>query len=131
MSEPDLQFPFHTTQSEKRILAELHQITHLRQAHEVFAQALKAESAAAAISLLEQQLFPAEAELRRQRHKLLAPLNHAPLRAHFDHTLETAEIVLNAKILNQKDFERVKEAINGFDILTWLKHCEAERTNAD
>lgn len=139
MQKTTIQFPFHATQSEQRILRDLIGVAALREKKEadeqfgarLFSQLGSATDASAAISALQQQLFPREAELRQKRAEILHPLQNRASRVHFDQTLETDEIGMAVKIRNAEDFAALKKAINNFDYAAWQRHCEGERIDAD
>ena len=139
MATRSFQFPFHVTQSERRILHELIAVAALREKTEAdydFAGALIARlgsaiDAAAAIAALQQMLFPCEALLRKKRADLLLPLQTRASRTHFDQSLETDEIGMTVKIRNAEDFSALKAAIGNFDYAVWQRHCEGERSDAD
>lgn len=139
MQKTSIRFPFHATQSEQRILRDLVGVAALREkkeADEHFAASLlsqldSAADASAAISALQQQLFPHEAELRQKRAEFLHPLQNRASRVHFDQTLETDEIGIAVKIRNAEDFAALKKAIDNFDYSAWQRHCEGERIDAD
>ena len=139
MPNQPYQFPFHTTQSEQRILRDLIAIAAKRQETEAdaaFAETLVTRlgtvaDAAHVIATLQQLLFPLETELRECRAKLLQPLRTRASRTHFDQTLETDEIGITVKIRNAEDFSALKKAIVHFDYAAWQRHCEGERIDAD
>lgn len=139
MPKTTIRFPFHATQSEQRILRDLIGIAAIREqkeADEKFATSLlarlgSATDANAAISSLQQRLFPHEAKLRQRRAEFLHPLQSRASRVHFDQTLETDEIGIAVKIRNAEDFAALKRAIDNFDYAAWQRHCEGERINAD
>lgn len=139
MQKTNIRFPFHATQSEQRILRDLICVAANREKKEadeqfaanIFAQLGAATDASAAISALQQQLFPREAELRQKRAEFLHPLQSRASRVHFDQTLETDEIGMAVKIRSAEDFAALKKAIGNFDYAAWQRHCEGERIDAD
>lgn len=123
------QFPFHTTESEKRILGELLQIASLR-GEKLTPEAL-GENAALAITNLKERLFPAETRIALEREKLLKNLQGNSLRTHFDQTLETATLTINAKIRTAAEYRAFLEKLSAFDFEAWSRHCDSERSDAD
>jgi hypothetical protein len=124
-------FPFHTTESEKRIIRELLQIAAIRKNADGFTVAQTEDTAAAYIARLKTNLFPHETAIAAERIRLLKPLQTDFMRAHFDPTLETAAVTFNAKIRTSEEYRLFVEKLNTFDFEAWLKHCEAERADAD
>lgn len=130
-------FPFHTTQSELRILGELLAIVALRGKNaaewqnEDFLTSRNITTAAICIEALRETLFPEETKLRKKRAEFLRPLNGSPLRAHFDQSLETAVITLHAQVQNKVEYENLLKRLQAFNFDEWQKLCDDERIDAD
>lgn len=139
MPQKSLRFPFHTTQSEQRILGDLISIAAVRQkkmadadfAADYMLQFGELPDAAHAITALQRDLFPLETKLREKRAVLLQPLQTRASRTHFDQSLETDEIGMTVKIRNADDWAALKAALQGFDYTAWQRHCAGERVDAD
>jgi hypothetical protein len=130
--------PFRLTHSEERIIAELLAMGELRDtgfkqrvtSKEFLAQHL-VTSAAEFIEYLQHELFPQEMQLRRRRAELLQPLQGKALRAHFDQSLETPTLLLQARIHNQAEYDDTLRRLQRFSFTDWQRHCEQERADAD
>jgi hypothetical protein len=134
------QLPFHTTESEKRIIRELLVTFELRNLEkgasliDINSKALtdgRINTATKFIAYLKENLFPTETKLIQKRGDFLKPLQADALRVHFDQTLETATLALNAKIRNAVEYRLLLEKLNAFDFEAWVRHCETERSDAD
>jgi hypothetical protein len=133
-----ISLPFRLTHSEERIIAELLAMGELRDtgfkqrvtSKEFLAQHL-VTSAAEFIEYLQHELFPQEMQLRRRRAELLQPLQGKALRAHFDQSLETPTLLLQARIHNEAEFADTLQRLMCFSFADWQRHCEQERADAD
>lgn len=130
--------PFHTTHSERRIIQELIAIGELRESGFAaraitpdFLSAEKIHSAQKLIEHLEEILFPQEVKLRQKRAALLQDLNGGVLRVHFDNSLETATLTLQARVQNAAEFDDLLRRLQRFDFAAWQEHCASERADAD
>jgi hypothetical protein len=122
-------FSFHTTASEKRILRELGEVARIRGVQ--LPDAGVFSGAAECISRLNEILFPQESRLLAERERLLKPLNSGPLRVHFDRSLESPALTLQAKVRDAADYAALLGRLGAFDFETWARHCEEERSDAD
>lgn len=133
---PDL--PFAATHSEQRIIAELLATGELRElgftarvtAADFLARQLISD-AEQFIDYLLHELFPQEMLLVQRRTEHLQPLQGTVLRVHFDQTLETPTLTLQARIRNVAEFEDTLRRLQRFSFADWERHCEQERTDAD
>jgi hypothetical protein len=131
------ELPFRATQSEQRIIKELLSVMALRGGdisqwkNADFLSSRNIRTAADCIDALRAELFPQEAELRRQRTEALRPLNGGPVRTHFDQSLETSALTIHATIHSKTDFEMLLKRLMAFDFDGWREACESERINAD
>ncbi len=134
---PAPKFPFHTTQSELRILSELLAIMTLRGKdraawqNEDFLTSRSIGTAAACIEALREELFPEETRLRRERTEFLKPLNGGAVRAHFDQSLETAALTIQAQVHNKADYDNLVARLQAFSFDAWQARCNSERVDAD
>ncbi len=131
MSDTVQNLPFHTTESEKRIIRELLQVAALRKNADGLTVAQAGDTATAYIARLKTNLFPLETAIAAERTRLLKTLQTDFMRAQFDQTLETAALTFNAKIRTSAEYHLLVDKLNAFDFETWLKHCENERADAD
>lgn len=130
--------PFAATHSEERIISELLVTGELREqgfrmrvtAADFLVQQL-ISNAAQFIDFLQHELFPQEMLLRQRRTEQLQALQGKVLRVHFDQTLETPTLTLQARIRNQAEFEDTLRRLQRFSFADWQRHCEQERTDAD
>ncbi|HNL11159.1 MAG TPA: hypothetical protein PKM44_11650 [Turneriella sp.] len=130
--------PFPLTHSEERIVAELLVTGELREAGfrsrvtaaDFLAQQL-VSNATQFIDYLQHELFPQEMLLRQRRAERLQPLQGKALRAHFDQSLETPTLTLQARIRSEAEFEDTLRRLQRFNFAEWLRHCEEERADAD
>lgn len=134
---PAPKFPFHTTQSELRILAELLSIVTVRGKdatdwqNEDFLISRNIKTAADCIEALREELFPEETRLRRERAEFLKPLNGGAVRAHFDQSLETAALTIHAQVQNKADYDNLLARLQAFSFEEWQARCNSERVDAD
>jgi hypothetical protein len=70
-------------------------------------------------------------QLRQRRAEKLQPLQGRVLRAHFDTSLETPTLILQARIRNQADFDDTLRRLQSFSFEEWQRHCDEERADAD
>ena len=133
-----LSFPFHATESERRILRDLLAVAAIRDGRGLNADFVEEVfltksyvNAAPAIADLRLRLFPEECALIAQRENLVKVLQKPPLKAQFDRSLETAELILTARIQTYADFQKLKRLLDDFDAEAWFAHCEQERMRAD
>jgi hypothetical protein len=130
--------PFAMTHSEARIVSELLATGSLREAgftervtsHDFLAER-RIHTAAHFIEYLQHELFPQEMKLRQRRAEKLQPLQGRVLRAHFDTSLETPTLILQARIRNQADFDDTLRRLQSFSFEEWQRHCDEERADAD
>ncbi|GAB4432919.1 MAG: hypothetical protein OHK0011_15860 [Turneriella sp.] len=130
--------PFAMTHSEERIIAELLVTGEVREAGfktrvmapDFLTQQL-ISSAAQFIDYLQHELFPQEMLLRQRRAEKLQSLQGKALRVHFDQSLETPTLILQARIRNQAEFEDTLRRLQRFSFTDWQRHCEKERADAD
>lgn len=136
-SDSAVEFPFHVTQSELRILKDLIAIAALRGnataewQNEDFLASRNITTAAACIESLKEALFPEETRLRRKRTEFLKPLNGSGARVHFDQSLESAALTLHAQINNRAEYESLVKRLQSFDYDEWQALCNSERVDAD
>lgn len=130
--------PFRTTLSEQRIIGDLLGIGGLREpgfaarvTTAAFLRSQLIDTAAVFIEWLRHELFPQEAQLRERRTELLREVNGGPLRVHFDQSLETATLTLQAKIRSNEEYQALLHRLKSFDFAAWQNHCDTERTDAD
>jgi hypothetical protein len=130
--------PLRATQSETRILHELLGISKLRAANSQdkwqdsdYLKSMGIETAAACIEAMRAELFPLETALRKRRAEALREINGGPVKSHFDNTLETASLTINAHIKNKSDYDTLLTKLQAFDFSAWQQHCESERIDAD
>jgi hypothetical protein len=132
------ELPFALTHSQERIISELLLTGEIREpgfkdrvtAPEFLAQQL-VSTAAQYIDYLQHELFPQEMLLCQRRAEKLQPLQGKALRAHFDQSLETPILTLQARIRNQADFDDTLRRLQRFSFDDWQRHCEQERADAD
>ena len=130
--------PFASTHSEERIIAELLLTGEVREAGfrsrvmaPDFLEQQLVSTAAQFIDYLQHELFPQEMLLCQRRSEKLQPLQGRALRAHFDQSLETPTLTLQARIRNQAEFEDTLRRLQNFSFADWVLHCEEERADAD
>lgn len=124
-----MNYPFHVTTSERRIIGDLLAIAQRRSV--LLPDPATAQSARMYIQILEHALFPELAALRERRVTLLQPLQAEAVRAHFDMTLESSVVTLNAKIRSGEELRSLVEKLRSFDFEAWQNHCDSERMHAD
>ncbi|MFZ5628305.1 MAG: hypothetical protein ACOY5B_04195 [Spirochaetota bacterium] len=130
--------PFPLTHSEERIVTELLATGELRE-HGFGSRVTAADFLSSQlitngvqfIDFLQHELFPQEMLLRQRRSEYLQPLQGKVLRAHFDQSLETPTLTLQARIRNQAEFEDTLRRLQRFSFIEWQRHCEQERADAD
>ncbi len=130
--------PFAATHSEQRIVSELLATGELREAgfsDRVTATTFLAKqmitSAAQFIDYLQHELFPQEMLLRQRRAEQLQQLQGMALRVHFDQSLETPTLTLQARIRSEAEYDDTVRRLQRFSFADWQRHCEQERADAD
>ncbi len=130
--------PFSQTHSEKRIIAELLATGEIREegftdrvTDAAFLSQQMITNAAQYIEFLQHELFPQEMQLKQRRAEKLRELQGNVLRVHFDQTLETSTLTLQARIRNAAEFADTLRRLQRFSFAEWQRHCEEERADAD
>lgn len=138
LNPPKLVLPFHSTHSERKIISELIEIGERRESGfgtrvmtPEFFTARRIRTATELIRQLEHLLFPQEMQLRQKRADFLKRLNGGMLRVHFDSSLETAALTIQARVQSAAEFDDLVRRLQSFNFTDWQRHCESERADAD
>lgn len=130
--------PFTATHSQRRILTELLSTGELREtgfagrvASADFLRAQMISNSAQLIEFLQHELFPQEMQLRARREERLQTLQGRAMRVHYDQSLETPTLIVQARIHTQADFQDTLQRLQDFGFAEWQRQCDQERADED